>query len=485
MAGAIILTGVDINKPYHGSRSYINPSVVMEQRPHVLYTKLLIRKGHGYPFWYPEPDSSRPAAYTERGVRPGDVGILNDIGGFDHLFNIFSDADDPINNGNVPPDFHPLRPSNSEPLRVIPACYDYNITSAEVDYKEFSAGISADATGLAGAEASFEFTTSKESAAVLCLPNSATKHEILNKAVIKAYATANGAAWYNYVNSPEYLGREAPNGSLYVVTGCDKTDSWGTAAVSKPSRSRSVQLRFMAAGVAGGDIGASHMWSSGFSADTRVYPLPSTSYPYPVDRENQCIFARGFTLSLADGLFKSNGKTVLKDISGSLKDQISSFDNRACPQLPGKSASSGRFSFRSLLRSCISRGSPSARDSEDDVSSSVDWMSDTVLNCEASISEFPSRDSELVNPSAAMNSYLLAKDPSLSIVVTHDEEWMDIMQEFGVDEDTTDESLWLRIREELDKRPLSSTTVNVTLDQDSDYRLNDLMVSGLNDVKHV
>ncbi len=119
----------------------------MEQRPHVLYTTQLIRKGHGYPFWYPEPDSSRPAAYTERGVHPGDVGILNDIGGFDYLFNIFSDADDPVNNGNVPPDFQPLRPSNSEPLRVIPGCYGYNITSAEVNYTEISAGFSADTTG--------------------------------------------------------------------------------------------------------------------------------------------------------------------------------------------------------------------------------------------------------------------------------------------------------------------------------------------------
>ncbi|KAK0194414.1 hypothetical protein F5146DRAFT_977798 [Armillaria mellea] len=454
---------------------------MMEQRPHVLYTNYLIRKGHGYPFWYPEPDSSRPAAYTERGVSPGDVGILNDIGGLDFLFNIFSDADDPVNIGNVPPGFHPLHPSNSGPLRVIPACYGSNITSAEVDYKEISAGISADATALARAEASFEFTTAKESAAILCLPNSATKREILNKAAIKEYATTNGAAWYNYVNGPQYLGREAPNGSLYVVTGCDKTDSWGTAAVSKPSHSRSVCLSFTAGGMAGGDIRASHTWSAGFSADTRVYPLPSTNYPYPVDRENQCIFARGFTISLSDGLFKSNGKTVLKDISGSLKDKIPSFDNRACPHLSGNSTSSGRssgrFSFRSLLRSLILCGTPAAMDSEDDVGSSADWMSDTVLNCETSISEFPPRDSELMNPSAAMNSYLLAKDPFLDIVVTHDEEWMDIMQEFGIDEDTTDENLWSLIRDELDKRPLSSLTDNGTLDQGSDYQLDDLIVS--------
>ncbi len=184
---------------------------------------------------------------------------------------------------------------------------------------------------LAQAGASFEFSTTKESAAILCLPNSATKYENLNKGAIKEYATANGAAWYNYVNGSQYLARDAPNGSLYVVTGCDITNSWGTAAIRKPSHSRSLRLRFTAAGVAGGEFKAGHSWSAGSSVDTRFYPLPSARYPYPVDRENQCIFARGFTISLSDGLFKSDGKTLLKNISGSLKDKIPSFASCACP----------------------------------------------------------------------------------------------------------------------------------------------------------
>ncbi|KAK0421930.1 hypothetical protein EV421DRAFT_587254 [Armillaria borealis] len=86
-----------------------------------------------------------------------------------------------------------------------------------------------------------------------------------------------------------------------------------------------------------------------------------------------------------------------------------------------------------------------------------------------------------MNPSAAMNSYLLEKDPSLDIVVTHDEEWMETMQRFGVDADTTDESLWSRIRDELNKRLLSATAystrlsqVNAPHDQDSDDQLDNL-----------
>ncbi len=218
-------------------------------------------------------------------------------------------------------------------------------------------------------------------------------HEILSKGAIKEYATANGAVWYTYVNSSQYLGREASNGSLYVVTGCDKTDSWGTAAVGKPSHSRSVCLSFIAACMAGGELRAGHTWNAGFSADTRVYPLPSTRYPYPRDLENQCIFARGLTVSLrSDGLFKSDGKTVLRNISGSLKDKIPSFDNRApCPRLPGETESSGRR----LYLPWISHGTPPVMDNEDDLGSNADRLSDTDFDCETLVSEFPPRNSEV------------------------------------------------------------------------------------------
>ncbi|KAK0484730.1 hypothetical protein IW261DRAFT_1458369 [Armillaria novae-zelandiae] len=210
--------------------------------------------------------------------------------------------------------------------------------------------------GLARAGASFKFSTAKESTAILCLPNSATKHECLNKGAIKEYVTANGAAWYSYVNGSQYLARDAPNGSLYVVTGCDITDSWGTAAVRKPSHSRSLCLSFTAAGVVSGEVKAGHTWSPGSSVDTRAYPLPSARYPYPMNRENQCIFVRGFTVSLSKGLFKSDGKTVLKNISGSLKDRIPSFDNRVPPQLSGEAASSARPSYFRTQMSCMFPG---------------------------------------------------------------------------------------------------------------------------------
>ncbi|KAK0429982.1 hypothetical protein EV421DRAFT_1722277 [Armillaria borealis] len=182
----------------------------------------LIRKGHGYLFWYPEPDCSRSTEYTQEGIHPGDIGILNDIGSFDFLFNIFREAHDPINGGNVSPGFKPVHLSSAKLLQSRQACYNKIITSVDVSYREISASVSADASGCGYASfslhaltctlrivstgASFEFSTTRETAAILCLPQSATKYDFLNKLLIKEYSYMHGASWYHYVNSPQYLG---------------------------------------------------------------------------------------------------------------------------------------------------------------------------------------------------------------------------------------------------------------------------------------
>ncbi|KAK0191800.1 hypothetical protein F5146DRAFT_613868 [Armillaria mellea] len=176
---------------------------------------------------------------------------------------------DPVNRGHVPAQlptswFRNLPKTSRLPELVIIT----TSPAANVDCTEISAGASANVTGLVRAEGSFEFSTTTESAAILCLPNSATRHEVLKKRAIQEYAIANGADWYAYANSRDYLAREASNGTLYLVTGCDKTDSWDLAAVGKPPHSRSVCLTFIASEVVCGEVRGAPTWSTDFSADT-------------------------------------------------------------------------------------------------------------------------------------------------------------------------------------------------------------------------
>ncbi len=118
----------------------ISAILMSDQRTHVVYTKLLLRRGHGYPLWIPEPDYSLPDAYRDKGVSVGDLGILTEDGGFDFLFNVCVEADDLVNQGHVPPQFEPLRIPQGDPIRkvVSPHRKNSSITSAHVSTTEIS-----------------------------------------------------------------------------------------------------------------------------------------------------------------------------------------------------------------------------------------------------------------------------------------------------------------------------------------------------------
>jgi hypothetical protein len=88
----------------------------------------------------------------------------------------------------------------------------------------------------------FTSTASTEGAALL-LPEGASRLDILNRiSDFKHYTMQNALLWYQFAN--EHLGREIPNGSLMLVTGCDMAFSWGIASFSDVSSDMEVELSF-------------------------------------------------------------------------------------------------------------------------------------------------------------------------------------------------------------------------------------------------
>jgi len=65
--------------------------------PHKIYTDLLLAKGFGYPLYYPEPYRNAVRRGWS-GVSIGDVGAINNDGGFDFRFNVIKKPDDPTSN---------------------------------------------------------------------------------------------------------------------------------------------------------------------------------------------------------------------------------------------------------------------------------------------------------------------------------------------------------------------------------------------------
>ncbi|EEB99858.1 hypothetical protein MPER_00355, partial [Moniliophthora perniciosa FA553] len=185
--------------------------------------------GHGYPLWLPAPNAALPAAYSDEGIRIGDVGIITPDGGFDFLFNITLPADHPINQcRGIPNNFAPLV-WNSQTFDVpdrfrpgVPVC------SRHAKQKQLSIEGSAVVPGSpVGFGAGIEVSFTKDSGAVLMPSNGASRVDCSHRAAFRAYARKHAFDWYQFVNGE--LGREAENGSLYLVTGFDKSDAWESA----------------------------------------------------------------------------------------------------------------------------------------------------------------------------------------------------------------------------------------------------------------
>ncbi|KAJ7463646.1 hypothetical protein FB451DRAFT_1042801, partial [Mycena latifolia] len=66
------------------------------------YCSQLLRRGRGFPLYVPGPQRNLPREYQRQGVAIGDVGRVTPEGIFDFFFNIYLDADDPINAGKRP-----------------------------------------------------------------------------------------------------------------------------------------------------------------------------------------------------------------------------------------------------------------------------------------------------------------------------------------------------------------------------------------------
>lgn len=72
------------------------------------YIQQLDHHGYGIALWYPMPPLDGEGTRPEE-ARVGDVGFVDDDGAFHRLFNTMVEADDALNQGEVPDDFQPLR----------------------------------------------------------------------------------------------------------------------------------------------------------------------------------------------------------------------------------------------------------------------------------------------------------------------------------------------------------------------------------------
>ncbi len=150
----------------------------------------------------------------------------------------------------------------------------------------------------------FTISTSVREGGILVLPDGASREDFTPHPSLLKYVEANAANWYRYIN--KNLRGEAqasPNGSLYLITGCDKTRSVSCVAIpiGPDTAGDQVELQYKQ-----GNEG--RPWSSNSRARIRRVDAeanPDASYG---------VFLRGIRISLSARSWSSKMEYTAPDL---------------------------------------------------------------------------------------------------------------------------------------------------------------------------
>ncbi|KAJ7614021.1 hypothetical protein FB45DRAFT_1110990, partial [Roridomyces roridus] len=260
------------------------------------YSAQLTTRGRGYPLYVPQPRGNLPTEYQRHGVAIGDVGRITDDGIFDFFFNIYLPADHPINAVGTPDNYHPLTPYYDS-ADVTPFDYSSDHVSTPWSIRKLDQQLAAKCvdrlTELFGvlnhssASRDFVFDCDGPQGALVVNPFGSHVQKLDNLEAMLRYTRQNAEAWYRYVNGPR--GRRLPNGSLYLVTGWEKTRAWGIATFQDLATQSPFRISFT-----GANSMAEYRWSASGPARTKnSMTLPPSDEPL-----NQTIFIHGFSIAL-------------------------------------------------------------------------------------------------------------------------------------------------------------------------------------------
>ncbi|KAF9488203.1 hypothetical protein BDN71DRAFT_1457617 [Pleurotus eryngii] len=414
-----------------------------------IYARQLLVKRHGYPLWIPEPYGHSPI-YRTKGVRIGDVGYVTQDGGFETLFNIRASPNDPINRRGVPDGFQEVHLHVHDVVHL-PNFHHSNsaVTSTSAKQRSLDAGVSVtQAQTIVGAGAALEYVWSSTEGAILHLPKGASRITA-TKSVFREQAMRHAKNWYKFA----FECSDVANGSLYLITGCDKTSSWMVGAFSDCSSGSQAILQLSVAGLLEGQLSYNYSWATSSPAIQRVGPSVDQTTAWDEDPDalerdndifatdapqgnNQCAFIRGYKITLR--------RDVLRRILGgpTTTTQISSIEDATEGDIQ-------RNSFSSAAQSPAWYSKGNTRAVGDGRDSGGEW--DEELGDDSPSDEGDIRLEELpapcedCHPSALINNFMSEKYPNAEVAITHDDDWIGL-----IDEDDrswpTDDELLLRLR---------------------------------------
>ncbi|KAJ7476185.1 hypothetical protein FB451DRAFT_269082, partial [Mycena latifolia] len=361
------------------------------------YSSQLLRQGRGFPLYVPGPPMNLPEEYRRNGVAIGDVGRVTPEGIFDFFFNIYCAPGNGVN-ANTPEDFVPLPPYN--PADVIPHQFMRGTHVSTLSVRESPR---ASLEPFPGGE--FVFSCTSPNGAVLALPDGARREKLENLEPVRRYAAKHAESWYKYVNGAR--GRGLTNGSLYLVTGCEKTKAWGMASFQDVTPQNNFELSFKPS--TDEISGYKYRWRRGTPAWQKHV---QDEDPPPDDGTllNQTPFIHAFTISLSDSLW---GRLFGDVEIGELVDSQSAGRSGFVPYGSQRSPFFWAFSFFSGGGAAGGRQPAGRSDSVDVILSDASPMP------------------EIENPSHLLNEHILQEFPEATVAITHNDDWSDALFDDG------------------------------------------------------
>ncbi|KAF8196276.1 hypothetical protein K438DRAFT_1934039 [Mycena galopus ATCC 62051] len=405
-----------------------------------LYTRLLLPKGHGYPLFHPQAFDDLPLELRRVGTEIGDVGVVTSDGSFDPIFNICRAADDPLNRFGVPPGFEQVNLQDME-VSARDDCHEpgSDVSSAAISKRrlDIDAGVESNVFLPLSAGAVVEISaasTSKE-AAILLLPEGGSRVDLRSLKKFRDYAVKHAQHWYDFVNRD--LERIVGNGDLYLVTGTDKSSSWGVAALENRCEDGRVSLKLKAAQTA--TAGASCTWewetATSFARSGPRRPPEEASWG-----RNQTIFLRGY-------------KVVVRPYPLMKLVKAISIVNSKPGDILRKSTFIPSLQSRSL----------GARNS---TTTSTTGRAPPFYSSSAGTRRTSGDDEcKVYHPSSAVNQFLLDFSPDATVALIHDNQWMSVLNEDDHDIPTESEF----IRRICDKYTIANTLGGAWLQDSTDH----------------
>ncbi|KAJ7210650.1 hypothetical protein C8J57DRAFT_314530 [Mycena rebaudengoi] len=372
----------------------------MDTLPIQTYTHQLLRQQRGYPLYNTGPQLNLPDEYRETGVSIGDVGTVTADGIFDFYFNIFLPCNHPINAGRVPDDFVPLQSYTLDDVHQTDFQPGSYVSSPYPFFQELNSERSWDQ--FPGSALSFMCTG--PTGALLALQCGSRLRQLKNVVQLRQHAEKYAESWYKYVNGPRGRGRGLPNGSLYLITGCEKSQAGGMATFNNVAPGEQFPLSFEPSSTSD-NLREGYRFRRGTPAHTKTF-MAGRSEGGDGVLCNQTAFLHGFSISLGDSIWERLLKTV----------KVNSMTDFALANLP-----SSVMPLSSITSSFFGPFGP-----EEGHGGSHRAEMCTTLS---PLSSTPT----LVHPSQIINDYILREDPEATVVLTHDDDWAEILLDDGTE----------------------------------------------------